>query len=209
MTRKHIDLFANTLATAITTTGQTTVDLTDASGLGSITSGDFIPLTIFNSSGNFETVHVTAIATNTITIARGQDGTTAQTWPSLTKVECRLTAAAIDRKTAALMSITATLPGEYTTFTGTLRFYPATNITLKNIVVSTGTAVAGHDSTFNVRKNGSAIFTSPVPTVAVGNTTSTPLAMSTAVTTSDYITIDCTATGGTNACIRIDYEPTE
>lgn len=102
-------------------------------------------------------------------------------------------------------SIYVTLPGAYVTFTGKARWYPRVNITLTNIFCSSGTPVAGTDTTFNVLKNGTNIFTSPVPTITIGNSTSTPLAMTTSLTTTDYLTIDCTAAGGSDVTIRIDY----
>lgn len=206
--RKHIDLFHNTLASSITSS-QTTITLTDASALGTVTAPEFIPLTIFNAAGDFETVHVTGIASNTLTVIRGCDNTTNQAWPNTTTIECRLTATAIDTKTSSLSSMYATLPGAYSVFTGKARLYPRANVTLTKVSVVSGAPVTVTDSTFQININGSPIFTTPKPTILIGNYTSTPLTISVDVTPSDYITIDCLTSGGSDAVVRIDYEPTE
>lgn len=208
MARQFVNNFSTTLNGSITNSA-TAITVTDGSGLGTITAGDYITCTIDDNAGNREIIHVTARSGNNLTVVRGCEGTSGAAFASGVNIEGRLTAQALNNRKGAVASIYATLPGTYKTFTGKARWYPRTNITLVNIVVSTGTAVAGTDSTFNVRKNGSAIFTSPVPTVTIGNTTSTPIAMTTTLTSTDYLTIDCTAPGGTEAVIRIDYEPTE
>jgi hypothetical protein len=62
------------------------------------TGGDFFLLTLIGLDGNavensWEIVKVTARATDTLTVVRAQEGTTAVTWASGTRVELRLTAA--------------------------------------------------------------------------------------------------------------------
>jgi hypothetical protein len=208
MSRVYVNNFSTTLAEPVAG-GDTSFDLTDASGLGTIAAGDFIACTIDDNAGTREIIHVTARSSNTITCTRGQEGTSAETWAGTETIEARLTKKGLDNKSGAVASLYANLPGSYSTFTGKARWYPRTAITLTNIFCSSGTPVAGTDTTFNVLKNGTNIFTSPVPTITIGNQESTPLAMTTSLTTSDYLTIDCTAAGGSDVTIRIDYEPTE
>ena len=208
MARKFVDNASTTLNGSITNSA-TSITVTDGSKFGTIAAGDYITGTIDDNAGNIEIIHITARSSNVLTVLRGQEGTSGKAFASGITIEGRLTAQAMNNRKGALASLYATLPGTYVTFTGKTRWYPRSNVTLVNIEVSSGTAVAGTNSTFNVRKNNTAIFTSPVPTISIGNTTSTPLAMTTTLTSSDYLTIDCTAAGGSDAVVRIDYEPTE
>ena len=68
-----------------------------------------------------------------------------------------------------------------------------------------GTAPSGGSAVFDVKKNGVSIFSGSYPTVTNGNNTSTPISRSVALTTSDYLTVDCTTANGADAVIRIDY----
>lgn len=85
---------ATTLASSIT---DTATSLTVASGKGAlfptITGADYFYATLANSSGGVEIVKVTARSTDTFTIVRGQDGTSAAAWNTGDKVELRATAA--------------------------------------------------------------------------------------------------------------------
>lgn len=208
MSRQYVNNFSTTLDGSITNVA-TSITVTDGSGLGTIAAGDFIACTIDDNAGNREIIHVTARSTNVLTVTRGQEGTSGQAFADGVTIEGRLTKKGLDNKSGAVASLYANLPGSYSTFTGKARWYPRTAITLTNIFCSSGTPVAGTDTTFNVLKNGTNIFTSPVPTITIGNQTSTPLAMTTSLATTDYLTIDCTAAGGSDVTIRIDYEPTE
>lgn len=97
-------LFTNnattTLSAPISSTTQTSI--TVASGTGSlfpaITSPDFFYATLSNSSNQLEIVKVTARSSDTFTIVRGQEGTTARTYAAGDKIELRVTAAALDNK---------------------------------------------------------------------------------------------------------------
>jgi hypothetical protein len=61
-------------------------------------SGDFFFLTLIDTSNNLEVVKVTAVSTDTMTIVRGQDGTTARGYASTSRVELRVTQGLIDDK---------------------------------------------------------------------------------------------------------------
>lgn len=64
----------------------------------SVGSGDFFYLTLIDLSNNIEVVKVTARSTDTMTIVRGQDGTTARAFSSNDRVELRPTAGLFDDK---------------------------------------------------------------------------------------------------------------
>lgn len=92
-------LFTNnaqtTLSAAITTTGQTSITVTDGSVFPSPVSPDYFIATITQagtSETSWEEVKVTARSGNTLTIVRGQEGSSAATWASADKVEIRWTA---------------------------------------------------------------------------------------------------------------------
>lgn len=59
-------------------------------------AGDWFPLTLFNSAGNVEVVQVTARASDTLTIVRAQDGTTARAWNANDFVQLRFTMGAFN-----------------------------------------------------------------------------------------------------------------
>ena len=70
--------------------------LTVATGAGALfptlSAGDYFYATLVDSSNNIEVIKVTARTGDNFTIVRGQDGTTARSYASGDKVECRLTA---------------------------------------------------------------------------------------------------------------------
>lgn len=206
--RKHVNNFSTKLDESVADS-DTSFDLVDASGLGTIAAGDYIPCTIWNGP-DYEIIHVYSVTGNTIDdCARGMEGTAAQNWALNDRIECRLTAKAIDERTTAINSLYATLPADLFTFTGNLRWYPPKTIILKKVSAWVGVAPAIQNIILNIRKNGTAIFTSPKPTITTGNTASTPLDIDVEITDSDYITIDCEQADGNNCNIRIDYIPKE
>jgi len=79
-------VFANncntTLASPITTTGQTSITLTSSANLPSVSAGQQFALTLNDAATQsvFEVVYVTAISGATLTVVRGQEGTSATTW---------------------------------------------------------------------------------------------------------------------------------
>ena len=96
MAVKFANNVSTTLSSAINAT-QTTISVADASGLPSLSSGDYIYLTIDTdtASPTLEVVKVTAVSSNDLTVVRGQDGTTASSFSAGVKVELRVTAAAL------------------------------------------------------------------------------------------------------------------
>ncbi|RLC99611.1 MAG: hypothetical protein DRI46_09160 [Chloroflexi bacterium] len=102
--QKFINNFGTTLTAAISTTGQLTMDisLSEATRLGALTAGDFYLLTLSSDSesnpgvADVEIVKVTAVDLITnpgrLTIVRGMEGSTTQTWLSgATRVSALLT----------------------------------------------------------------------------------------------------------------------
>ena len=84
----------------------TSIVVTDGSVLPSLSGGDWFYLTLENNALSREIVKVTARSTNTLTVVRGQDGTTAASWSSGDKAENRLTLAALNEMAAAVAGIT-------------------------------------------------------------------------------------------------------
>lgn len=82
---------ATTLASNITNVA---TSLTVAAGTGSLfpnpTAGQYFYLTLANTAGTVEIVKCTARSTDTFTVTRGQDGTSAVSWVAGDKVELRL-----------------------------------------------------------------------------------------------------------------------
>ena len=97
MVMKFTNNAASTLASSILSSD---VSLTVATGQGalfpSLGAGDYFYCTLANTVGTVEIVKVTARATDTFTITRAQDGTTAANWSLGDKVELRLVAASLN-----------------------------------------------------------------------------------------------------------------
>lgn len=91
-----LNLFTNNAATTLASgvlIGATS--LTVAAGTGAefptLAGSEYFYCTIANNAGSVEIIKVTARSTDTFTIVRGQDGTSAAAWASGDKVELRLT----------------------------------------------------------------------------------------------------------------------
>lgn len=96
MTIKFTNNATTTLASGI---NSSVTSLAVASGTGtlfpSLSGSDVFYATLANLAGTVEIVKVTARSTDTFTIVRGQDGTTAAAWSTGDKVELRPTAAGL------------------------------------------------------------------------------------------------------------------
>ena len=85
---------ATTLSAAITTTGQTSITVTSTTGMPSPGANDWFYLTLSDGAVNspettWEVLKVTNVTGNTLTVARGQDNTTAQTWENGSYIQAR------------------------------------------------------------------------------------------------------------------------
>lgn len=76
----------STLASAITTTAQTSMTLTSAASFPALTAGQYFYATIVDSGNVPEIVKVTAVVSNVLTMVRAQDGTAARTFAAGAKV---------------------------------------------------------------------------------------------------------------------------
>jgi hypothetical protein len=96
MAIKFTNNATTTLASGITNSATT---LTVVSGGGalfpSLSGSDVFYATLANASGTVEVIKVTARSTDTFTVVRGQDNTTAVAWNAGDKVELRPVAAAL------------------------------------------------------------------------------------------------------------------
>jgi hypothetical protein len=93
--------FANNATTTLASGINSSVtSLTVATGTGSLfptlSAGDYFYCTLSNLVGGIEIVKVTARSTDTFTIVRGQDNSTATSWSAGDKVELRLVAASLN-----------------------------------------------------------------------------------------------------------------
>jgi len=92
--------------------------------------------------------------------------------------------------------------GVQVTGTGTLRYYPPAAATISAVRASVGTSPTGSSLICDVRKNGTTIFTTTGnrPTItASANTGLSGTPDVTALTTTDYLTVDVTQIGSTVA----------
>lgn len=88
---------SGTIASSINST-TTTIVLTSGQGtlFPALASGDFFFATLIDSSNNLEIVKVTARSTDTMTVVRGQDGTSGRSYTAGDRFELRPVAAAMN-----------------------------------------------------------------------------------------------------------------
>lgn len=70
-----------------------------------LASGDWFPVTVVKSSGEFEIMRCTAKTSDTLTVTRAQEGTTAKTFDVDDRVELRMTAGAFQQVLAEYQAI--------------------------------------------------------------------------------------------------------
>lgn len=89
----------STLAASITNSATTiSVQTEDASKFPEVPAGDWFPVFVLDAAGNSEIMRCTARAGAILTVERGQEGTIAKPFASGSRIEIRLTSAAIDQK---------------------------------------------------------------------------------------------------------------
>jgi len=164
-------LFSNNatsaLSAAITSTSATNLLVTSGQGalFPTLSGGDYFYATIVDSSNNLEIVKVTARSTDTFTIVRAQEGTTARTFAAGSKVELRPTAAGLNSKFdkdggtitgAVTASSTLTVAGNSTLNAVTAASLALTaDLTVANGGTGVSTLTAGY-----VKASGASPFTS-------------------------------------------------
>lgn len=97
MTIKFTNNASATLAASITST-QTSVSVTTGQGalFPTLSAGDYFYVTFSDSANNLEIAKCTARSSDTLTVVRGQDGTTGRAFSAGDKCELRFTAAGIE-----------------------------------------------------------------------------------------------------------------
>src|SRR6185312_6299207 len=85
----------------------------DGSLFPSLGAGDWFPLTLVKSDGTREVLKCTARASDVLTVTRGQEGTSAAAFTAGSRVDLRLTAAAITEVTGAVADLESSLPTTY------------------------------------------------------------------------------------------------
>lgn len=106
MKRLHKNRLSLTLAANINNS-QTSFDVTDASGLGTLTGDEFIRITV-SEGANIEEMDVTDVSTNTLTVIRETEGSTAASFTTAASVQVRTTADSHDRKQENISGLTIT-----------------------------------------------------------------------------------------------------
>ncbi len=167
-------LFTNNAATTLASSINNIVtSLTVATGGGalfpSLSAGQYFYCTLSNTSGTVEIVKVTARSTDTFTIVRAQDNTSATSWNSGDKVELRLVNADL---------INFPQLDSDNTFAGTNTF--STTIT-GSISGNAGTATTAADlsATLAVNKGGTGQTSYTNGQLLIGNTTGNTLTKAT------------------------------
>ena len=127
----------NATATLSANISSSATSLTVAAGQGAlfpaaVTGGDYFYATLISSTGTIEIVKVTNRSTDTFTLVRGQDGTSASAFDSGSKIELRIVAAGMNEKLSATGG----------TISGNLTVQGATTITSGTITGITDLAVA-------------------------------------------------------------------
>lgn len=141
MTIKFTNNASATLAASITST-QTSVSVTSGQGalFPTLSAGDYFYVTFSDSANNLEIAKCTARSSDTLTVIRGQDGTTGRAFSAGDKCELRFTAAGIEDlgtgvNTTNLQAGTTLNGVAIVTTTGTQTL---TNKTLTNPTVTDG-----------------------------------------------------------------------
>lgn len=125
-----------------------------ASGTGAkfptLAAGEYFYATLENASLDREVVKVTARSTDTITVVRGQDNTTARSWNAGDSLALRLNAGALDDFKAEVVDATNLIRTSNNTFTGTNTFSTAptfgTDLAIADGGTGAGTAATAFDN---------------------------------------------------------------
>lgn len=134
------------------TSSATSMTLVSAAGFDSPVGADYFLATLIGIGANgmenaWEIVKVTSRASNTLTIARAQEGTTAVAWPAATQVQVRLTAGSMATKANVSSPEFTGTPTAPTAAAGTSTTQIASTAFVRAEVASlTGAAPAGLDT---------------------------------------------------------------
>ena len=150
MAVKFANLASSTLASSLSSTA-TAISVTSSSSFPALGSGDHFYASIGEGTGS-EIVKVTGVSSNTFTVVRGQDGTTAQSFSAGVVIALRVVAAALDdlsaQAQAAADTESVSVAGD--TMTGNLTLDSANPIL--DLVADTNA-----DATIRLRETGTGI----------------------------------------------------
>ena len=104
-----------------------------------LSAGDYFYATLIDTSNNLEIVKCTARSTDTLTVVRGQDSTTARAYATNDRFELRPTAALFNEKANDADVIATYLPKAGGTMTGTLSINNASDAGEKALILRRGT----------------------------------------------------------------------
>lgn len=98
MAQKYSNNTSTTLSSSITNVA-TSISVVSSATFPTITASDYFLATLYDISGsaeiNHEIIKVTGVSGTTLTVVRGQEGTTARSFASGTRIEVRFTAGSI------------------------------------------------------------------------------------------------------------------
>ena len=169
MAIKFANNAATTLASGITSS-TTSISVQNGSVFPTLGTGDHTYLTFDNKNGTREIVKLTAVSGNTLTVVRGQDGTTATSFNAADSVELRLTAALLDDASSITLSdgsstdvyktsntltftggtgVTTTVSNDEVTFAIGQSVGTADSVTFDDVTVTGDLTVSGTTTTVN------------------------------------------------------------
>lgn len=131
--RIHVNNYASTLNGAINSS-TTSIVITSATGLPTLSGSQYYFLTL-EGGGNVEIVKVTARTTTTLTVVRGQDGTSGTAFSDGAIISARLTRDAIDSKLPDDEDVLPDTDASYDLGSGTYQF--------KDLYLSGNTVIGG------------------------------------------------------------------
>lgn len=157
-----------TLASAITSPSQTSITLTSAAGLPTLSAGQIMALTLNDIATRqiFEILYVTAISGATLTVLRGQEGTAATTWAVGDRAYAAATAGVLLSVQSAAAAVAGFPGGRLTLVSGAP--YPTANTTAVSNVYYTP-AVNGSVPIYSGAALASLAFTEQLLTLTTGN----------------------------------------
>ncbi len=154
-TRVHVNNFSTTLNGAILNSDLSAV-LTSSTGLPTLSGGDFYYLTLVSGS-TVEIIKVTARTSNTITIVRAQESTSAVGWASGSIISLRATANSLDRKQDIAADTVTVATGDLVVIQDISDSNNTARVTAQSIANLAPSTVPGGAST-NVQYNSSSTF---------------------------------------------------
>lgn len=177
MVMKFANNATSTLASGI---NNSVTSLSVASGQGALFptlgGGDYFYCTLSNVGGTIEIIKVTARSTDTFTIVRGQDGTSAASWLSGDRVELRLVAASLNDIPKLDEANTFTQAQTFNTALGVASGGTGSaTLTANNVLLGNGTSalqVVAPGTSGNVLTSNGTTWSSSAPALALsGNNT--------------------------------------